>query len=81
MGGLFVALKVEDTKRGRKFQRTNIIATRIKGENGEIKHVAALCYAQNTDSAFFVDWFRAKLVKSIPKGSTVIMAELPEKKA
>ena len=66
-------VKVEDTKRGRKFQRTNVIAARTKSENGEIRHVATLCYTQNTDSGFFIDWFRTKLVKSIPKGSTVIM--------
>jgi hypothetical protein len=66
-------VKVEDTKRGRKYQRTNVIAARIKNENGEVKHVAPLCYTQNTDSTFFVDWFRTKLVKSVSKGSTVIM--------
>ena len=66
-------VKVEDTKRGRKFQKTNVLAARIKSEDGSIRHVSTLCYTQNTDSAFVVDWFRTKLVKSVPKGSTVIM--------
>jgi len=66
-------VKVEDTKRGKKFQRTNVISARFKNQNGETEHVATLCYSQNTDGAFFVDWFRTKLVKSIPKGKAVIM--------
>jgi len=65
-------VKVEDTRRGRKFQRTNVISARVR-ESGKVRHVATLCYTQNTDSAFFIEWFRTKLVKSVSKGSTVIM--------
>ena len=66
-------MKVEDTRRGRKFERTNIISARMKGENGKVKHHSTLCYVQNTNSEFFTEWFRTNLVKSIPKGSTVIL--------
>jgi transposase len=66
-------VKVEDTKRGRKFQRTNVVSARFTDKDNKIKHVSTLCYAQNTDSAFFVEWFRKNLVKSLPKGATVIL--------
>jgi hypothetical protein len=45
-------VKIEDTKRGRKFQRTNIVAAKISD-----KIVAPLCYTENTTSASFVEWF------------------------
>lgn len=60
--------KVEDTKRGKKFQRTNVVAARF----GD-KLIAPLCYTESTTGAFFTEWFRKTLVKAIPKGSTVIM--------
>lgn len=61
-------VKVEDTKRGKKFQRTNVVAARM----GK-KIVAPFCYSENMTAAYFVEWFRKNLVKSIPKGSTAIM--------
>jgi transposase len=66
-------VKVEDTRRGRKFQRTNVISARFRNEDNKIKHVSTLCYTQNTDSEFFVEWFRKNLVKSLRKGVTVIL--------
>ena len=66
-------MKIEDTKRGKRFERTNIISARVKNKNGEINHHATLCYKQNTDSSFFENWFRTTLVKSIEKGSTIIL--------
>lgn len=66
-------VKVDDAKRGKKFERTNVISARIKNANGEVKHYATLCYTQNTDSAFFEEWFRKSLVKSIARGSTIIL--------
>jgi hypothetical protein len=60
--------KVEDTKRGRKFERTNVVAARI----GD-KIVASLCYTENTNSAIFTDWFRKVFVKSVSKGTTAII--------
>ena len=59
---------VEGTKPGRKFQRTNVIAAKI-----DDSVVAPLCYAENTTSAVFVEWFRTMFVKAVPKGTTVIM--------
>ena len=66
-------MKIEDTKRGRRFERTNIISARVKNKTGEISHYATLCYKQNTDSAFFENWFKTTLVKSIEKSSTIIL--------
>jgi transposase len=60
--------KVEDTKRGKKFQKTNVIAAKLGN-----KIVAPLCYTENTTSLFFVDWFRKVFVKAVPKGVTAIM--------
>ena len=59
---------IEGTKHGKKFQRINVIAARI----GD-RIVAPFCYAENTTSAFFVEWFRRKFIKSVPKGTTVIL--------
>lgn len=67
-GRAFHGVKIEDVKRGRKFQKTNVVAAKI----GD-KIVAPLCYSENTTSAFFVEWFRKKFVKSVPKGTTAIM--------
>ena len=60
--------RVEDTKRGRKFQRTNIIATQCNGV-----HLAVKLYKHTTNSEFFEWWFAERLLKVIPKGHTVIM--------
>jgi transposase len=61
-------VKIEGTKRGKRFARTNVVAAR-SGSNT----VAPLCYTQNTNGEFFTEWFRKRLVKAIAKGSTVIM--------
>jgi transposase len=61
-------VRLEDVKSGRKFQRTNVVATRIGGGIA-----APLCYSGNTTSASFVEWFRTKFVKAVPKGTSVIM--------
>ena len=61
-------MPVKDTKPGRKFQRTNVIAAKI-GDS----IVAPLCYTENTTSSGFVEWFRTKFVKAVPKGTTAIM--------
>ncbi len=50
-----------------------MISARIKNIHGEVKHIATRCYTHNTDSDFFEDWFRKVLVKSIEKGSTIIL--------
>jgi hypothetical protein len=60
--------KVEDTRRGRKFQRINIIGAVCNGA-----HLGIKCYKQATNSEFFERWFSECLLKEIPKGYTVIM--------
>jgi transposase len=66
-------VKVQDTKRGRRFRKANVVAARQKDTCGKVNHIAPLCYEHNMNSAFFVEWFRTKLVKSVSKGSTIIM--------
>jgi transposase len=61
-------VKIEDVKNGRKFQRTNVIAAKI-GDN----IVAPFCYSWNTTSASFIEWFKTKFIKEVPKGTTAIM--------
>ena len=60
--------KVEDVKRGRKFQRTNVIAAKI----GD-RPVASQCDSQNRTSPLFIEWFRKSLLQCIPKDVTVMM--------
>jgi transposase len=66
-------IKIEDTKRGKKFERTNVISARTRSKDGAIVHYATLCYKQNTNSEFFENWFKKSLVKSIVRGSTIIL--------
>jgi len=60
--------KIEDVKRGRKFQRVNVIGALCNGN-----HCAIECYSHTTNSEFFERWFNEHLIKAIPKGHTVIM--------
>ena len=60
--------KVEDVKRGRKFQRTNVIAAKI----GD-RLVASQCDSQNRTSHLFVEWFCKTLLQCNPKDVTVMM--------
>jgi len=66
-------VKIEDTKRGRKFDRTNVISARTKDSSGKIRHYATFCYKNNTDSEFFESWFKKSLVKSIERGSAIMV--------
>lgn len=68
-------VRVHATKMGRmpKKHKTNVVAARRKDESGKVKHIAPLCYKHTMNGSFFADWFRKKLVKNIPKGSTIIM--------
>jgi transposase len=71
-------VKIGDAKHGRKFQRTNIVAAKIRD-----KIVMPFCHAENITSASFVEWFGTSFVKSVPKGITAIMNNAsfhPEKK-
>lgn len=60
--------KVHDTKPGRRFKRTNVIA----GLCGD-KHLAVRCYEHSTTSTFFEDWFEWELLAVIPEGCCIIM--------
>jgi len=72
-GRSFRGIKVEDVKRGKKFQRINVIAAQYKSTGGEINLVSPFCYIENTTGGLFESWFKTKLVKSVSKGSTIIM--------
>jgi Transposase and inactivated derivatives len=61
-------VKIQDAKRGRRFQRTNVVAGKIGS-----KIVAPLCYTAHMTKKLFAEWFQKELVEAIPKGSTVIM--------
>jgi transposase len=60
--------KIEDVRRGTRFERTNIIGALCAG-----KHFSIKCYKQTTDGEFFETWFKDCLLKEIPCGYTVIM--------
>jgi transposase len=60
--------RIEDVKRGTKFERVNIIGARCAGE-----HLAVKCYRHTTDGDFFENWFENNLLQETPKGYTIIM--------
>jgi transposase len=60
--------KVEDTKRGKRSKRINVIAGLCNG-----KHLAVESYAHTTNSKFFEHWFVHCLLKEVPEGCTIIM--------
>ena len=60
--------KVEGVKRGRKFERTNVIAGLC---NNEV--IAPHCYNNTTTGESFETWFKDSLLINIPKGYTIIM--------
>ena len=60
--------KVEDIKRGRRFERTNVVGGLCDG-----KYFAIECYNHTTNSVFFEDWFKKNLLCEIPINYTIIM--------
>jgi transposase len=68
-------IKIHATRMGRmpKKYKVNVVAARRKDKQGNVLHIAPLCYKHTMNSDFFVEWFRTKLVKSIPKGFTITM--------
>lgn len=60
--------KIQDTKRGRKYRRTNLIA----GLWGK-KHLAVQCYSHTTTSTFFEDWFEFELIGLLPENALIIL--------
>ena len=60
--------KVEDTKRGRRFQRTNVVGGLCDG-----KYWAVECYNHTTNSSFFESWFEKNLLCEVPPNDTIVM--------
>ncbi|MDR2796128.1 MAG: transposase, partial [Spirochaetaceae bacterium] len=65
-------VKVEDTKRGRKFHRVNVVAAVTHSKN-ETKKIAPECYNGSVTGERFEIWFEASLLKNVETGSTIIM--------
>jgi hypothetical protein len=70
--------KVEDVRRGRKFERTNVIAGYSEG-----RILADICYKEPTTGMFFECWFEEFLLAEVREGKTIIMdnASFHRKKA
>jgi transposase len=68
-----MGVKIQDTKRGRKFQKINVVAAQFKDASGKNIRIAPFCYKESMNSEIFETWFKTKLVKSAHKGSTFIM--------
>jgi hypothetical protein len=60
--------KIEDVRRGTKFERVNVVGALCAG-----KHFSIECYRHTTDGGFFETWFKDCLLKETPRGYTVIM--------
>lgn len=65
--------KIQNVKRGRKFRKINVVTARYRDVFGTLIHIEPLCFEHNANSKFFVEWFRKKLVKRSPRGSTIIL--------
>jgi len=59
---------IEGLRPGQKYNRINII-----GAQSEDFYYGIECYTHSTDSNFFEEWFENSLLKTVPKGYTVIM--------
>jgi transposase len=75
-------VKVEATKRGRKFRRLNVIAAEIVTQDG-VSVLAPACYTGATTAEFFETWFAFFLLPELEVGSVIIMdnASFHRKKA
>jgi transposase len=71
-GRAFRGVKVEDTKRGRKLHRVNIVAAESCNKN-KVKRFAPMCYHGSMNGERFEEWFKSSLLKSIGKDSVIIM--------
>ena len=72
-GRAVCGVKIQDVKRGRKFSKTNVVAARRRDIFGKLVHISPLCFNHTANGTFFTQWFRQGLVKSVPKGATIIM--------
>jgi transposase len=75
-------VKVEATKRGRKFRRLNVIAAEIVRQDG-VSGLAPACYTGATTAELFETWFEFFLLPELEVGSVIIMdnASFHRKKA
>ena len=71
-GRAFRGVKVEDTKRGRKFNRINVVDSQTQ-ENNETYKIAPMCYQKSMNSGRFEEWVKHNLLPAVKKGSTIIM--------
>jgi putative transposase len=65
-------VKVEDTKRGHKFHRVNVVVAVIHHKKGTRKIVPE-CYKGSMTGVRFERWFEFKLLKEVESGSAIIM--------
>jgi hypothetical protein len=65
--------KVENTKRGRKFERLNVVAAQHFDEKGNSKILLPLCYKHTTTADFFESWFEGVLWFCEGGGYTIVM--------
>jgi hypothetical protein len=65
-------VKVEDTKRGHKFHRVNVVAAVIHGKK-ETKKIAGECYNGSMTGEHFERWFESGLSSKVRKGDAIIM--------
>lgn len=61
-------VRVQDTRRGRKFGRTNVIAALC-----DKKVIAPMCYEHSTNGVFFMEWFEKELIPNLHKGQTITL--------
>jgi transposase len=71
-------VRVEDSKRGRKFQRLNVVAAVC----GDVV-LSPKCYTHPTTGEFFEDWFENELLPQVKRGQIIVMdnASFHRKKA
>lgn len=67
-GRAMIGVRVEDTKRGKRFARTNVVA----GLLGK-KHIAVQTYNHATTAVFFEDWFEWELLAATPENALVVI--------
>ncbi len=61
--------KVCDTKSGKNSRRMNVIGGALQRGT----HIVVEQYEHTTDAVFFEQWFSERLLKEVPRGSTIIM--------
>jgi len=64
--------KIEDTKRGHSYHRTNVVAAQIHTKAG-VQKIAPWCYTSTMKAALFETWVETTLLPVVEKGSTIIM--------